>query len=236
MKKALLLTTALLLLIGVAVYAGPGKCGKNCQANCEMSAGPGMGQQMGHGMAPRAKAGRGMRGHGMMQRGDGAQRLLMLADKLELTDAQKTKIQDMMTSFRLEQIDRRAAMQKAQVRMADLRHNEKATEAQIFAAMDELAKLRLDMQKAQYRHREAMQNVLTDKQKTQLKEMRQDRMQGMGRMPGMGRMGDMQGYWEGEDDFDMDDLDDLDSPEPPDAPEAPVAPGAPAPPDAPRLN
>ena len=205
MKKALLLTTALLLLVGVVVYAGPGDCGRNCQANCEMGAG--MGQGMGAGMAPHAKAGHGMRGPGKMGRGDGAQHLLMLADKLELTDAQKTKIQDMMTSFRLEQIDRRAAMQKAQVKMGDLRRNDKATESQIFAAMDELAKLRLDMQKAQYRHRTAIQNVLTDKQKADLKEMRMDRMQGMGRMPGMGRMGGMHPFW-GVDDDEGDDEDD----------------------------
>lgn len=206
MKKTLLFTTALLLLIGVAVYAGPGGYGKNCQANCEMGAGPGMGagqgMGMGHGMAPRAKAGRGMRGHGMMQRGDGAQRLLMLADKLELTEAQQFKIQEMMTTFRLEQIDRRATLQKAQVKMSDLRRNDKATESQIFAAMDELARLRLDIQKAQYRHREAMQNVLTDKQKADLKELRMDRMQGMRGMPGMGRMGGMHGYWQGDDEDD----------------------------------
>lgn len=174
MKKTLLLIGALILVAGMVAYAGPGKCGKNCQANCEMGKGmgPGNGQGMGQGMG----RGMGMRGHRGMERGDGIGRLMMMADELQLTDQQKEKIHTLISSFRLEQIDRRAAMQKAQVKMADLRRNDKASEAEVMAGIDEMAKLRADMAKMQYRHHQSVRAVLTDKQQEQLKTMRMDRM------------------------------------------------------------
>jgi Spy/CpxP family protein refolding chaperone len=134
MKKTLLLIGALILVAGMVAYAGPGGYGRNCQANCEMGKGmgPGNGQGMGQGMG----RGMGMRGHRGMERGDGIGRLMMMADELQLTDQQKEKIHTLMSSFRLEQIDRRAAMQKAQVKMADLRRNDKASEAEVMAGID----------------------------------------------------------------------------------------------------
>jgi Spy/CpxP family protein refolding chaperone len=199
MKKTLLLIGALILVAGMVAYAGPGGYGRNCQANCEMGKGmgPGNGQGMGQGMG----RGMGMRGHRGMERGDGIGRLMMMADELQLTDQQKEKIHTLMSSFRLEQIDRRAAMQKAQVKMADLRRNDKASEAEVMAGIDEMAKLRADMAKMQYRHQKAVHAVLTDKQQEQLKTMRMDRMHR---------------NWDDDEDDEEDDM-----PTPPQAPRGP---------------
>lgn len=166
MKRVFTLTAAALLLMGTIAMAGPGQCGKNCQSDCGM--GKGMGQGMGQGM--------GMRGHGRMMQGDGFGRILMMAEELQLTDQQKEKIQAMMTSFKIERIDRQAEIKKARVRMADLRRNDKAAETEVMAAIDEIARLRADMQKMQYRHQQSIRSVLTDKQQDQLKTMRTQRM------------------------------------------------------------
>ncbi len=200
MKKTLFLIGALILVAGMVAYAGPGKCGKNCQANCEMGKGmgPGNGPGMGHGM--------GMRGHRGMERGEGIGRLLMMADELQLTDQQKEKIQTLVSSFRLEQIDRRAAIQKAQVKMADLRRNDKASESEVMAAIDEMAKLRADMAKMQYRHHQSVRAVLTDKQQEQLKTMRFERMHR---------------NWDDDEDDDDEDGHDMPTPTPPQAPRGP---------------
>ncbi len=193
MKRLLALTIAL-LLVATAAMAGPGNCGKSCQMSGEMGKGMGMHQ--------------GMRGQGMMMRGDGAGmgHLLMMAEELQLTDQQKEKIHALMTAHQMERIDRQAELKKARVRMADLRRNDNAVEADVMAAIDEMAKLRAEMQKMQYRHHQAVRTILTDKQQEQLKGMRFERMHR---------------NWGWDDD---DDDDDDDTPEPPRAPRAPRSP------------
>ena len=194
MKRILTLTTAALLLLGTAAIAQPGQCGKHCQAD----------RGMGKGMAPGAgmHQGMGMRGHGrMMDAGPG--HILRMAEELKLTDQQKEKIQSMLTSFQVEQIDRQAELKKAQVRMADLRRNDKAADTEVMAAIDEIASLRANMQKMQYRHHQSIKAVLTDKQQEQLKTMRMERMHR---------------FWDDDED------DDMGSPEPPEAPRAPRGP------------
>lgn len=196
MKRVLALTTAALLVATVAI-ASPGKCGKSCRMSGEMGKGMGMHE--------------GMRGPGMMMHGDGAGmgHILMMAEELQLTDQQKEKFQALRTAHQMERIDREAELKKARVRMGDLRRNDNAAEADVMAAIDEMARLRADMQKMQYRHHQAFRAILTDKQQQQLKEMRLERMHR---------------NWDFDDDDDDDEDDDGDTPEPPRAPRAPRPP------------
>lgn len=165
MKRLILLATG--LVIGLALVAsaqsgpgdrmcghdGPGmKCGKSC-------GGPGM------------MAGRG----GRMGDGPGLQRILEMADKLELTDAQRAKLREMHETFQLERIDRRANLQKAEVKLQGLMRDDKTAVAEINKAIDEVSVLKADLAKMQFRHRAEMKSVLTDKQQQMLKDTRLER-------------------------------------------------------------
>ena len=184
MKRTAATVAFLALLLPFAVAAQPGMMGKG---DCD---GPMMGPG-GHRGGERCEM-----GHcGMMKRGgkhgDMVGRLLRLADELKLSDSQRDKLRDMVTAFRLQRIDARAALKKAQVRLRALMRDD-APERQVMRAIDEVAGLRADLQKMRYRHRQQALGVLTDDQREKLKELREDRMKercGMkGKMMGASRL------------------------------------------------
>lgn len=181
MKRLLVLTTAALIAWASVAAAQPGQGDDN---NCPMGrdrtemrmhrmhpGGQGMGMRGEGKMGPRMLMHRGMAG----AQGMGLQRLLALADELELTEEQRDKIRSMSVAFRTEKIDREAELKKARLRMMDLRMDEDASEAEVNEVIDDLARLRADMEKMQFQHRRAIQSILTDKQKDKLKELRMDR-------------------------------------------------------------
>jgi Spy/CpxP family protein refolding chaperone len=137
---------------------------------------PGMGRGIGRGM------GRGMKGHGMGPHG-----IMAMADELELSDDQIDKLQTMATQFRLEKVDKDAALKKARISLQALMRDD-AGESQVFAAMDEVSRLETDLHKTQYRHHQQMKGLLTDEQQKKLKELRCDGsgFQGMGKPGGRG--------------------------------------------------
>ncbi len=140
--------------------------------------GPGMGHGMKCDMGPGK--GMGMRGHGIMA----------MAEELGLTDDQKEKISTIATEFRLKQVDRNASVKKAQITLKALMRSD-ADEGKVLAAIDEVARLKADVKKAQYSHHQQVKGLLTDEQVEKLKECRFDskEFQFMGKP---GRRGGMQ--------------------------------------------
>lgn len=173
----------LLLALALLLWAGSTASADNC---CQ---GGGPGRHMNQQMAPMGPKGpmaprmhgmmQGMMRGGMMRDGGGMQHLLAMADELKLTEQQRDKLRQMFTDFRMERIDHEADLKKARLRLGELMRDDKAQEADVNRAIDDLARLRADLQKAQYAHRQAVLSVLTDKQRDQLKSMRMDRMRGM---------------------------------------------------------
>jgi Spy/CpxP family protein refolding chaperone len=139
---------------------------------------PGGGQMMGMGMNRPGMGGpgRGMR-RGMPFGGDRMAMIMEMADKLELTDAQKAQFEKLRTDFQLSQVDRRADLEKAQIRLHELMRNDKSAEADVLKGIDEVARIRTDMAKSRFSHMRQMRGVLTDKQLETLKTLRHDQMQ-----------------------------------------------------------
>lgn len=139
---------------------------------------PGGGQMMGMGMN---RPGMGGSGRGMRRRmpfgGDRMAMIMGMADKLELTDAQKAQFEKLRTDFQLSQVDRRADLEKAQIRLRELMRNDKSAEADVLKGIDEAARIRTEMAKSRFSHMRQMHSVLTEKQLETLKTLRRDRMQ-----------------------------------------------------------
>jgi len=168
MKKITLYTVLVLALAVAMAAAQPGP------AMGDESAAPiGMGRQMGGG------PGFGM-GHfvGVGMRGRmGAAMFLQLADKLELTDQQRDQLKKMQEDFQLHQVDGRANLEKAEIKLRSLMSDEKSSEKEVLAGIDEVAALRADLAKARFTHLRQCRSVLTDKQLDTLKQLRRDRME-----------------------------------------------------------
>ncbi|MEW6052002.1 MAG: hypothetical protein AB1644_13190 [Candidatus Zixiibacteriota bacterium] len=171
MKRILLMTAAAVALVAMLVYAQPGP-GAGMGAMCD-GKGPGMGMRHdcnGCGMGRMGHMGRqGMGG------GAGIGMILGMADKLELTDQQKAQLEKMHTDFQLQAIDARAAVQKANVRLKDLMRDDKTSEQEINAAIDQAAKMKADVAKMHAAHLRQAKGVLNEKQLGMLKDMRNDR-------------------------------------------------------------
>lgn len=167
MKKLILLVTALVLGIALVSSAQPGMCGSSCRHD-----GPGMdcGKKCGsHGKMP------GHPGRMGMGDGQGFQRILEMADKLELTDAQREKLKQTHEIFQIERIDRRASVEKAEVKLRGLMHDDKTSASDINRAIDQVSAMKAEIAKMQFRHQTEMRSVLTEKQQQMLKDVRMER-------------------------------------------------------------
>jgi Spy/CpxP family protein refolding chaperone len=96
-------------------------------------------------------------------------------EELELTDQQVDQIETMRTEHQLAMIDRRAELQKAELRLRKLMQEGDAPERDVNAAIDEVARLRADMQKARYQQHQQMLSVLTDAQRDKLEQLMEER-------------------------------------------------------------
>jgi len=166
MKKILIITTvALMALATMAVGQGQGRQGGG-RFDCD---GP-MGMQ-GHG-------GKGMHGHGgpgMKAGGPGIGMLLQLEDELELTPAQVDQMKKMMSDFAFERIDRKAELEKAQVKLRMLMKDDGAAETKVNMAIDDVSRFRADMQKMRFSHMKQVKAVLTEEQTEKLETLRKER-------------------------------------------------------------
>jgi hypothetical protein len=162
MKKTTLIAVAVVAMLASMTLAQPGPFR---QRQCPMGDGPRMSKQFG----------RMNRGGMHQQKGmSGIQMILNMEDELALSPEQKTKLEKMKTDFSMERIDRRAALEKAQVKLRDLMHNDKASETNVNMAIDEVSRLKADLQKMQLNHRKQVQATLNEDQLNKLKEMRQE--------------------------------------------------------------
>lgn len=181
MKRATILTAVMLLFIAGTAFAQHGPMmGQHGGKHCGSGMNCGMRSSMGGG-----------HGIGMLMR---------LGDELALTDQQKADFAKMSEKFGMERIDREAALDKAELKLRTLMMND-AGENEVLKAMDEVGKLKTEMKKMQYQHRQAITAKLTAEQQTKLEELRKDRMDRRGGCDrpcdgpgsGSGKMNDGQG-------------------------------------------
>ncbi len=171
MKKTLMILVAAALLTAPALMAQQGNCDGNGPGR---GFGDGYGRHMGLGGDFDGRGGRGM---GM---------LLAHAEELGLTDQQVSALEDMRSEFQLAQVDRKAELKKAEIKLKDLMRDE-APQSQILSQMDKIGVMKTEMKKVQYQHREAVKNVLTAEQQEKMKDFRKDfgkRSRGNGSGPG----------------------------------------------------
>jgi len=145
-----------------------------------------------------AYAGHGHRGMKGSRFGDGPGfdgfhgfgQLLNMADKIGLDDKQQAKISVLMEKNGTARIDKEAELEKAQLKMKNLRIND-APDSDILAMMDKIGLLKTELQKMRYTHRQEIESILTAEQLDKLEQLRQERHQrrfdGKGRGSGMGR-------------------------------------------------
>ncbi|RKX23040.1 MAG: hypothetical protein DRP35_00395 [Candidatus Zixiibacteriota bacterium] len=120
--------------------------------------------------------------------GQGMFSLLRHAEMLELTDKQVEKIKEMKYQFNLERIDKKAAIEKTQLKLGKMMRDE-VSESKVFAAIDEISDLKAEMRKMQYKHHADIKNLLTDEQKEKIKELHKGSFVKKGRNNGMKKFG-----------------------------------------------
>ncbi|MBD3403379.1 hypothetical protein GF420_10825 [candidate division GN15 bacterium] len=168
-----------LLVPAMAVLAQPGHGRMDCDHHR-------MGRMMGHGDMPMGRMGM-----------PGVQRVLMMADELELTEPQQNQLKGMLTDFQTEKIDKEAEVKKARVQLRALMA-EQAGDGEVNAAIDQVTRLEGELKKMRYRHHTAVRDVLTEEQREQIRDMMKQRMKGMmHRGDGSGQRGMGKGWRHG---------------------------------------
>lgn len=124
--------------------------------------GTGPGQAMGFGRG-------GGFGKGM-SRGHGAGFGPMMAEQLELTDAQKEQLADMRAAHQKEMIRQRAEMKIARLELQELFRSD-ADRGQITSKVEQIGKLEIELDKARVAHRLDMRDILTPEQRDKLKDL-----------------------------------------------------------------
>ncbi|MEW5794906.1 MAG: Spy/CpxP family protein refolding chaperone [Candidatus Zixiibacteriota bacterium] len=194
MKKQLFAIAAVALLLPLAAFAQPGSGdGPFCPQGRGMGQGPG-----------QCCMGGGMHRGGPMGDDDhpGIGHLIGLADELGLSEQQRDQLKKMQVEFRMQMIDREAEVEKAEIRLRTLMMDKNAPEAEVGRMIDDVARLRADVQKLKYGHHKQMRGVLTNEQFEKLQKMREERREerrghGMGHGMGQG-MGPCQGQGMGQ--------------------------------------
>lgn len=111
------------------------------------------------------------RGGSMRQMG-GVGMLQHHAEDFDLTDEQMDALDAMKPKFEMEKVDLQMAMHKAKIRLRTSMCEEGCAEANVMAAIDEVAKTEADLRKMRYRHLQEARAVLTDDQRAQIKKHR----------------------------------------------------------------
>ena len=109
---------------------------------------------------------------GLAGRAGGFRHILRFADEINLSEEQRTMLEELGYDFRLEQIDRRAEVKKAEVGLRALIRNEDTEEREVFDAIDRLSALKADLQKSRYTYQKQVKEILTEEQLDKLRELR----------------------------------------------------------------
>ena len=158
MRKVIVILMALVLIAPAAVLAGRPHQGRDlCGPGRAGFGGPG-----GKGIGP---------GHHL-----GIELILRHADEINLTDEQETELEKLQFDFQMQRIDQKAQIEKAEIQLRRLVHDEEAAEREVMKQIDEVAGLRAGMHKMRYSHRRQFRTVLEEEQLDKLKEMRKQRL------------------------------------------------------------
>jgi protein CpxP len=162
------LRSALHLGLAVATLLGAGLAlnAQEPEKGPGMGMGPGFGQHrppMEQALGPRGEHGRWWNDQAMI-------------DKLKLTDEQRKSMDSILLEHREKLIDMRANVEKAELGMDPLMHDDQPNEGKILAQIDKVAQARADLEKANARFLLAIRGKLTPEQWKQLREVRDDRM------------------------------------------------------------
>jgi Spy/CpxP family protein refolding chaperone len=170
MKRRLLLTLAMLGLLVIAYTPAfaqapdDGSIDEDAMVADDM--GPGLGDGMDQEMIFAGHMGPGMgrdMGMGMGMRGPRGG-CMNMADNLELTKDQRKQLEDLNVNFRKEIIPMRAQLQVLKIDLQQLIRND-AKQMEIDAKIDQIGKLRTDLQKKAVGQRMAMRALLTPEQR-----------------------------------------------------------------------
>jgi hypothetical protein len=130
------------------------------------SAGPGLDDDTKQAGGSEDGSLRQLGGIGMLQRH---------AADFNLTDDQLDKLEAMQVQCELEKIDLLAALRKAKIRLRGKIRLEDAPEAEVIAAIDEVARCEAELRKMRYRHLQAGRKVLKPDQRNKVKAFRRKR-------------------------------------------------------------
>ena len=100
-----------------------------------------------------------------------------VAEKLKLTDGQRKAMDGILLEHREKLIDLRAGLEKAELAMEPLMHEDQPNEARILAQIDKVALARAELEKANARFLLAIRGKLTPEQRKQLEAERENRGQ-----------------------------------------------------------
>jgi len=113
-----------------------------------------------------------------------------VADRLKLSDDQRKNMDQILLDHRKDLVDKRAAVEKAELDLDPLVSADQPNESQILSQIDEVAQARADLEKANARFLLAIRSKLSADQWKALKAWRAERAQqrrrGWGSAPGQG--------------------------------------------------
>jgi Spy/CpxP family protein refolding chaperone len=100
--------------------------------------------------------------------------ILWMADEIGLDEKQQAKIGLLMEKNGAVRIDKQAELEKAQLKMKQLRLSE-ASDNEVLAMMDKIGLLKTELHKMRYLHRQEVKSILSEEQLDKIKELRRDR-------------------------------------------------------------
>ena len=112
-----------------------------------------------------------------------------LVDKLKLTDDQRKAMDQILLDHRKDLIDKRAALEKAELDLEPMMQDDQPNESQVIAQIDKVAQARAELEKANARFLLAIRSKLSPDQWKELKAARAERME-QHRVWREGRQGD----------------------------------------------
>lgn len=112
-----------------------------------------------------------------------------VAEKLNLTEEQKTKLEELIKTQREGMKEKRAKMSEAMKRQMDLMNAEEIDESKVMASIDEVFALRCAMAKDQVKRVIAVKNILTPEQIKKANEIKAEFRDRGGRRPEAGERG-----------------------------------------------
>ena len=163
MKKSTTIVVAIAAVMIAATAVHAGKRGQ--RADCTPR----------HGMQQDYAMGMGQQGRGMHgKQGGGIHMLLGMADEIGLSEDQVGRLKTMAVEFRKSMIDDRAELQKTQVDFHAMQMDDDKS-GDVLKLMDDIGRMKTELRKTQYLHRQQIEGVLTDDQRTKLEELRKER-------------------------------------------------------------